>query len=129
MVISCVLFVSLIIAGITIKNNNSDNCCAYIITLISLLIYFLALIGRFILSFILFYYMEKGDLEKYDDFLDCKIVKSKVFKKISDINKYRNCFFAFVVFNVITLGIEKIERIYEYGKEMDEEQNRKQSNK
>jgi len=121
LVISCVLFVSLIIAGITIKNNNSDNCCAQTIMVISLLIYFLALIGRFILSFILFYYMEKGDLEKYDDFLDCKIVKSKVFKKISDINKYRNCFFAFVVFNVITLGIEKIERIYEYGKEIDEE--------
>ena len=38
LVISCVLFVSLIIAGIIIKNNNSDNCCAYIIMLISLLI-------------------------------------------------------------------------------------------
>ena len=120
LVISCVIFVSLIIAVIIIKNNNSDNYCAYIIALISLL----ALIGRFILSFILFYYMEKGDLEKYDDFLDCKIVKSKVFKKISDINKYRNCFYAFVVFNVITLGIEKIERILEYGKELDEELNR-----
>ena len=101
MVISCVLFVSLIIAGITIKNK-SHNCCAQTIMGISYLIFFFGLIGRFILSFILFYYMEKGDLEKYDDFLDCKIVKSKVFKKISDI-KNIGIVFLHLLFSMLLL--------------------------
>ena len=50
--------------------------------------------------------MEKSDIERYDDFLDCKNVRVKTFKKIAGITKLRNCFYTFVVFNVIILGIE-----------------------
>lgn len=46
--------------------------------------------------------MEKGDLEKYDDFLDCKIVKSKVFKKISDI-KNIGIVFLHLLFSMLLL--------------------------
>ena len=74
-------------------------------SLISTLLY----IQRFILSIILLYFMEKGDIAKYDDFLDCKIVKSKFFKKFSDVHNLRTCFFAFLILNVINQGIEKID--------------------
>ena len=83
--------------------------------------YFLILLGiaKFILSsVILFYFMEKGDLEKYDDFLDCKNVKVHVFKKISDINKLRKCFYAFVILNMIELGIDKFEKIMDCGEKI-----------
>lgn len=80
--------------------------------------YFLVLlsIAKFILSsVILFYFMEKGDLEKYDDFLDCKNVRVHVFKKISDINKLRKCFYVFLILNMIELGIDKFEKIFDCG--------------
>lgn len=70
-------------------------------------------IARFILSLILYYFMEKGDIQKYDDFLDCKKVKVKVFKKFSDVHIIKNCFFTFVIMNIINQGIEKIEKIIE----------------
>ena len=57
--------------------------------------------------------MEKGDIGKYDDFLDCKIVKSRFFKKFSDVHKLRVCFFAFLVLNIINQGIEKIEACFQ----------------
>ena len=112
MVISCVMFLFMFIAGYAKENNNFFvwfSCIA--ITL---------MIPRFVLSFFLFYYLEKSDIERYDDFLDCKNVRSKAFKNISDISTLRNCFYTFVVFNVIILGIEKIERLVDYGKETAE---------
>lgn len=112
MVISCVMFLFMFIAGYAKENNNFFvlfSCIA--ITL---------MIPRFVLSFLLFYYLEKSDIERYDDFLDCKNVRSKAFKNISDISTLRNCFYTFVVFNVIILGIEKIERLVDYGKETAE---------
>lgn len=83
--------------------------------------YFLILlsIAKFILSsVILFFFMEKGDLEKYDDFLNCKDVKVHVFKKISDINKLRKCFYAFLILNMIELGIDKFEKILDCGEKL-----------
>ena len=61
----------------------------------------------------LFYFMEKGDIEKYDDFLDCKIVNTKFFNKLSDVQKIRRCFYAFLVLNIIVQGIEKIENCFD----------------
>ena len=73
---------------------------------------FLALldVAKFILTIILVYFMEKSDIGKFDDFLDCKNVKSKIFKKISDINKLRICFYGFVILNMISQGIDKLEK-------------------
>ena len=58
--------------------------------------------------------MEKGDIEKYDEFLECKNVKTKAFSKFSDVQKIRICFFFFVILNIIGQGIEKIEKCVEY---------------
>ena len=96
-----------------------NKCLGYIFS-IALLSLFVA---KYILSIILFYFMEKGDIEKYDDFLDCKNVKVKTFKKITDVNKLRNCFFAFVILNIINLGIEKLENILEKMEKKDNENN------
>ncbi len=62
---------------------------------------------RIIFSIILL--SRKSDIEAYDDFLDCKNVRTKAFKDISDISTLRNCFYTFVVFNVIILGVEKLK--------------------
>ena len=93
LVIYCVkIILSLVVGfflGFGVKNKFA------LIILSSILI--LLVLAHYILSIILFYFMEKGDIEKYDDFLDCKNVKVKTFKKITDVNKLRNCFFAFVI--------------------------------
>ena len=106
MVISCVMFFTLMLGGCLKKELN----CFAVLSFIS----FILIIPRFVLSFLLFYYMEKSDIERYDDFLDCKKVRVKTFKNIAGISKLRNCFYTFVVFNVIILGIEKIERLCDY---------------
>ena len=82
----------------------------YFIYILSYFINILS-IANFILSLILFYYIEKSDLEKYISFLDCKNVKVNFFKKILDVNKIRKCFYAFVILNMIDLGIEKLEKL------------------
>lgn len=57
--------------------------------------------------------MEKSDIAKFDDFLECGHVKVKYFHKISDVNKLRNCFFAFFILNIIIQGIDLIEKCCE----------------
>ena len=121
LVIYCVkIFMSLLVTflyacGILIKDKNKyknkykNKCIEYIFLIFLLLL----IVAKHILSIILFYFMEKGDIEKYDNFLDCKNVKVKIFKKITDINRLRGCFFAFVILNIINLGIEKLETIME----------------
>lgn len=81
----------------------------------------LLMMPKFAFSFILFYYMDKSDLQNYDDFLECKNVRVRYFKKIAKITKLRNCFYSFVVFNVIILGCEKLETLFEYSNEEKEE--------
>ena len=54
-----------------------------------------------VLSVLLFFYIEKGDINKYDEFLDCPNVKKKFFKQ-------RKCFLAFTIFNLISEFIDKI---------------------
>ena len=78
--------------------------------------------GRFVLSLIMFYYFEKGDIEKYDDFLDCPNIKVNYFKNFSDVDTFRKVTFAFLVLNIVSQGIEKIEKCHNFGKEMDEEE-------
>lgn len=70
-------------------------------------------VSRFILSLILFYFLGKSDIEKYDDFLDCKNVKVKSFNKFSDVNKLRKCFIAFLILNIIIQGIDQFEKCCE----------------
>lgn len=70
-------------------------------------------IGKFVLSLILLHFIESGDIEKYDDFLDCRIVKEKYFEKFSDINKIRRCFLGFAVINIISESIDKLKDLFE----------------
>ena len=69
-------------------------------------------VGKFVLFFILLHDIESGDIEKYDDFLDCKIVKEKYFEKFSDINKIRKCFLGFAVINIISESIDKFKNLF-----------------
>lgn len=66
-------------------------------------------ISIFILSIIIFYFMEKSDLTKYDNFLDCPNVRPKIFKKISDINSFVKCFYTFLIMNFVQMGLDKCE--------------------
>ena len=59
---------------------SSESCWIYVIELIYLLLW----IGRMVLSVLLFFYIEQGDINKYDDFLDCPNVKKKFFKQFSN---------------------------------------------
>ena len=68
-------------------------------------------LARMIITFLLFFYVEKGDIEKYDDFLDCPNVKKKYFENFSDIEKLRKCFLAYAVFNIISYFIDKVSSL------------------
>ena len=108
--VSCVLLLCFLMLMFCEKLINKLNIycqCSYAVFII------LLYDARFVLSIILFYYIEKGDIEKYDDFLDCSNVKSKFFNKFSSINRLRNCFLAFLILNIIVQGIEKIEKCFE----------------
>ena len=111
------------ICMVVIKIREDPVCCSY--CNITFYIAFLLLYGtRFVLSFVLFYYMEKGDIEKYDDFLDCPGVKVDFFKEnISNVNKLRGCFYTFIIMNFILLGIEKIEKYLEVAQKSFEDGN------
>lgn len=74
-----------------------------------MIIILLLYVTRFILSVILFYYIEKGDLEKYDNFLDCENVNKGFFNEFSKVKNIRKCFIAFFVLNIISQGLEKCD--------------------
>ena len=99
--LSCGMY--LIIIGFSCRGS-SEGCWIYVIVLIYLLLW----LGRMVLSVLLFFYIEKGDINKYDDFLDCPNVKKKFFKQFSDLEKLRKCFLAFTIFNLISEFIDKI---------------------
>lgn len=82
---------------------------------VSILIFYEA---RFVLSLLLLYYIGKGDIEKYDDFLDCRYIRTKTFDKFSDVNKLKNCFIAFFILNIISQGIDKIEKLFDFLEKM-----------
>ena len=122
MVVSCTLVGLLIITFIFASvKKYSYHTEEKVITCILGIIVLLSYIGRFILSIILFYYMEKGDIEKYDNFLECKNVKVKFFKKFSDAHKLRRVFFAFLVLNIVNQGLEKIEKCFDTFEKSSEE--------
>ena len=70
-------------------------------------------IAKFVLFIILFHYIENGDIEKYDDFLDCKNVRTEYFKNFTDVDKLRKCFIAFTVLNLLADIFDKVEKLFE----------------
>ena len=88
-------------------NNKIQNKCPkfYHVFLYLLMIPW---VSKFVLSILLFYFIEKGDIEKYSSFLDCKRVKKKFFEKFTDIEKLREIFKAFAYLNLISEVIDKL---------------------
>ena len=70
-------------------------------------------IAKFILFLLLFHFIEKSDIEKYDDFLDCRHVRKSYFKKFNNIEKFRKCFIGFTVFNLLSEIFDKINNLFE----------------
>ena len=66
-------------------------------------------IAKFVLSLLLYHFIENGDIEKYEDFLDCKGVKDNFFDRFSDIKKLKRVFLAFAILNIIGESLDKCE--------------------
>ena len=110
------LFVALTILYIFCKKKMNE-CVLNIFAIIGILLW----ITKFVLFILLFHYIENGDIEKYDDFLDCKYVRTKYFKKFNDVEKLRKCFIAFTVFNLLSEIFDRAEKLVEAGsKELEE---------
>ena len=107
MILSISFFVIAIPAYICAKKNKTSCLLAAGILLL------LAWLARIVLSILLFYYIENGDIQKYDDFLDCKNIKKNYFDKFSDVSKLRKCFLAFGIFSIISEIIGKLENLFE----------------
>ena len=73
----------------------------------------LSWIAKFILFILLFHFIENGDIEKYDDFLDCKHVRKSYFKKFNDIEKFRKCFISFTILNLLSEIFVKVNNLFE----------------
>ena len=86
-------------------------CWARLFAFVLVILY----ITKFILSIILYFFMERSDIEKYDDFLECKNVRKKKFDKFSRVNDLRIGFYAFIILNIIIQGIEQIEKCMDCG--------------
>ena len=107
-----VLYIILIIFFINATKSYRNNCSAIIAGFSELLIY-IAWIAKFVLSLILYHFIESGDIGKYDDFLDCKNVREKYFDKFNDISKLRRCFLAFAILNIISESLDKANDLFE----------------
>ena len=70
-------------------------------------------IAEFILFILLFYFIENGDIEKYNDFLDCPFVKEFFFKKFNDVEKLRKVFVAFTVLKLLSDIFERVDKLLE----------------
>ena len=94
-----------------ISVKNKDNFCVIACALLCFLVW----IAKYVLFLILFHYFEKGDIGKFDNFLDCKGVRKEFFKdKFSNVNKLRKCFIAFTVFNLLSDIFGKVESICDF---------------
>lgn len=134
LVCSCVLLFYIIVFGIILLI--SEKCpihchipeCLELVIGISAIFFIilgiLSYIARFILSIILFYFIEKGDIEKYDEFLDCKNINKTNFNQFSDITKLRNCCIAFLILNIIAQSIDQIEKCGDFVEKYEESENK-----
>lgn len=98
-----------IILLILICKNKYKGVASIILGIIAILLW----IAKFVLFIILFHYIENGDIEKYDDFLDCKNVRTEYFKNFNDVDKLRKCLIAFTVLNLLADIFDKVEKLFE----------------
>ena len=126
LLVVCLSFVFLIIILFVFYFKNADkkfsefNVCFQSIFFISSILIFIAWIAKFVLSLILYHFIEEGDIGKYDNFLDCKNVKEKYFEKFDDIMKLRKCFLAFAILNIISESLDKAKDLFELCEDLNE---------
>ena len=65
----------------------------------------------FILFIFLNHYIESGDIEKYDAFLNCGNVNKNFFEWFSDINQIRESYKGFIVLNIIVQCLNEVENL------------------
>ena len=70
-------------------------------------------IPKFVLFIIFLYYFEKGDLGKYENFLECKYVRKKYFSKFPDIDSLLRTYKAYWISTIISESSDKLEIIIE----------------
>ena len=101
--------------------------CSYVMFCGLGLLYIITWIAKFVLSLILYHFIESSDIDKYDDFLDCRNVKESFFEKFEDTDKLRKCFLAFAILNIISEILDKAEDLFkkcaEAEKNIDAEKN------
>ncbi len=139
LVCSCIAFLYMIVLGLFLRFYNTCNiysvkpeCVQKFLKFFALfmnVLAWLSYIARFILSIILFYFIEKGDIEKFDEFLGCKNVKKANFEELTEIIKLRNCCIAFLILNIIVQGIDKIEKCFDCAEKYIEEDEKNQKEK
>jgi hypothetical protein len=112
LILSLVNFISKVILRISIPCVERDSVNNILIFFCAIFLWFIIFLDsiKLIFSAFIFYFMEKGDIEKYIDFLECQNVNANFFKNISDVNRIRECFFIFVFMEFISLGIEKVDK-------------------
>ena len=76
--------------------------------IISAILALLTWIAKFVLSLILYHFIESGDIEKYNDFLDCRGIKEGFFDRFSDIQKLKKSVLALAILNIIAECLDKI---------------------
>ena len=77
-------------------------------------------VAKFVLSLILYHFIESSDIGKYDDFLECRNVKESFFEKFGDTEKLRRAFLAFAVLNIISEILDKVDFLLETFEETKE---------
>ena len=71
-------------------------------------------IAKYVLFIIFIYFFEKGDIEKYENFLECSNVRKKFFSKLFiDVENLRKNYTFYWIFTIISEGIDKLEQLIE----------------
>ena len=92
----------------------NDNCNITTYNFGSLSVFFFAAwVVKVILSILVYHYMEKGDIEKYNDFLKCSQSKKSFFTNLTDIENLRKIFDYFIYVNFASEIIDKIKDSYD----------------
>lgn len=70
-------------------------------------------IAKFVLFILFIYFFEKGDIEKYDNFLECGNVRKKFFSKFTDVEILRKNYTVYWISTIISEGTDKLEQLAE----------------
>ena len=68
-------------------------------------------IGKFVLFILLIYYKDKGDTQKYEDFIKCRNFRKQYFEKITRTKLLRQIFDGFFAISIISESFEKIHEL------------------